>query len=112
MRSCTLARDGYLWTLQQTDNGIKFISGQPFVYQNAFKSIDPQTGRPTYNDDHKPITGKDISFCPSLWGGEDWPSESYSDQTHLLYIPANDNMCGADAGREEAAHRRTALAGS
>ena len=38
-------RDGYLWTLQQTDNGIKFISGQPFVYQNAFKSIDP-TDRP------------------------------------------------------------------
>ena len=94
-------RDGYLWTLQQTDNGIKFISGQPFVYQNAFKSLDPQTGRPTYNDDHKPITGKDVSFCPSLWGGEDWPSESYSDQTHLLYIPANDNMCGAMQGEKK-----------
>jgi alcohol dehydrogenase (cytochrome c) len=94
-------RDGYLWTLQQTDNGIKFISGQPFVYQNAFKSLDPQTGRPTYNDDHKPTTGKDVSFCPSLWGGEDWPSESYSDQTHLLYIPANDNMCGAMQGEKK-----------
>ena len=92
------ARDGYLWTLQQTDNGIKFISGKPFVYQNAFKSLDPQTGRPTYNDDHKPVSGKEVNFCPSLWGGEDWPSESYSDQTHLIYIPANDNMCGQMQG--------------
>ena len=50
------ARDGYLWTLQQTDNGIKFISGQPFVYQNAFKSIDPQTGRPTYDPEHTPVS--------------------------------------------------------
>jgi alcohol dehydrogenase (cytochrome c) len=95
------ARDGYLWKLQQTDNGIKFISGQPFVYQNAFKNIDPQTGRPTYDPEHTPITGKLISFCPSLWGGEDWPSESYSDQTHLLYIPANDNMCGQMQGEKK-----------
>ena len=41
------------------------------------------------------------AFCPSLWGGEDWPSESYSDQTHLLYIPANDNMCGAMQGEKK-----------
>ncbi len=95
------ARDGYLWTLQQTDNGIKFISGQPFVYQNAFKSLDPQTGRPTYDLDHKPVSGKEVSFCPSLWGGLDWPSESYSDQTQLLYIPANENMCGQMLGEKK-----------
>ncbi len=95
------ARDGYLWTLQQTDNGIKYISGQPFVYQNAFKSLDPQTGRPTYDPEHKPVSGKEVSFCPSLWGGLDWPSESYSDQTQLLYIPANDNMCGQMLGEKK-----------
>ena len=95
------ARDGYLWVLQQTDNGIKFISGKPFVYQNAFKSLDPQTGRPTYDMDHKPTAGKEVNFCPSLWGGDDWTSESYSDQTHLLYIPANDNMCGQMLGEKK-----------
>jgi alcohol dehydrogenase (cytochrome c) len=95
------ARDGYLWVLQQTDNGIKFVSGQPFVFQNAFKSIDPQTGRPTYDLDHKPTEGKEVSFFPSLWGGDDWTSESYSDQTHLLYIPANDNMCGQMVGEKK-----------
>ena len=94
-------RDGYLWLLQQTDNGIKFIYGKPFVYQNAFKSLDPQTGRPTYDPDHKPVTGKNVTFCPSLWGGDDWTSTSYSDQTHLLYIPSNDNMCGEMVGEKK-----------
>lgn len=92
------ARDGYLWVLQQTDSGIKFISGQPFVYQNVFKSLDPQTGRPTYDLAHKPVVGKTVDFCPSLWGGDDWVSSSYSDQTHLVYIPANNNMCGTNEG--------------
>ena len=92
------ARDGYFWVLQQTDNGIKYINAWPFVYQNAFKSLDPQTGRPSYDPDHKPVVGKMVNFCPSLWGGDDWTSSSYSDQTHLVYIPANNNMCGENEG--------------
>ncbi len=92
------ARDGYFWVLQQTDDGIKYINAWPFVYQNAFKSLDPQTGRPSYDLDHKPVVGKTIDFCPSLWGGDDWTSSSYSDQTHLVYIPANNNMCGTNEG--------------
>jgi alcohol dehydrogenase (cytochrome c) len=91
-------RDGYLWVLQQNNNGIQFVWAKPFVEQNVFTSIDPETGRPIYNPAHKPVVGKTISFCPSLWGGDDWPSESYSDQTHLLYIPAINNMCGEMTG--------------
>jgi alcohol dehydrogenase (cytochrome c) len=91
-------RDGYLWVLQQTDHGIGFVWAKPFVYQNAFTSIDPKTGRPTYDLAHKPAVGKTVTFCPSLWGGTDWVSESYSDQTHLLYIPAQNNMCGEMTG--------------
>ena len=92
------ARDGYFWVLQQTDDGIKYINAWPFVYQNAFKSLDPQTGRPSYDLDHKPVVGKMVNFCPSLWGGDDWTSSSYSDQTDLVYIPANNNMCGENEG--------------
>ncbi len=94
-------RDGYLWLLGQTDKGIEFLAGKPFVYQNAFKSIDPQTGRPTYDPEHTPVTGKLITFCPSLWGGDDWPSSSYSDQTQLVYIPAQNYMCGEMDGRKD-----------
>jgi alcohol dehydrogenase (cytochrome c) len=92
------ARDGYLWLLQQTDKGISYIWGKPYVYQNVFTSLDPRTGRPSYDLAHKPVVGKLVSFCPSLWGGEDWTSASYSDQTHLLYIPAINNMCGEYKG--------------
>jgi alcohol dehydrogenase (cytochrome c) len=91
-------RDGYLWVLRQEANGIRFVWAKPFVEQNAFKSINPKTGRPTYDLAHKPALGKTISFCPSLWGGDDWPSESYSDQTRLVYIPAINNMCGQMTG--------------
>jgi alcohol dehydrogenase (cytochrome c) len=92
------ARDGYLWVLEQNNKGIQFVWAKPFVEQNAFKSIDPETGRPTYDPAHKPTLGKMVNFCPSLWGGDDWTSESYSDQTHLLYIPAINNMCGEMEG--------------
>ncbi len=95
-------RDGYLWVLKQMGEGqIGFVYGKPFVGQNAFTGIDAKTGRPTYDPEHKPITGKDVSFCPSLWGGKDWPSASYSPETHLVYIPANNNMCESLEGKKE-----------
>ena len=93
-------RDGYLWVLKQTDKGIDFVSGQPFVGQNAFKGLD-ETGRPIVDPEHKPTTGKDMSFCPSLWGGKDWPAASYSPQTKLIYIPANNNMCETLKGEKQ-----------
>jgi alcohol dehydrogenase (cytochrome c) len=92
-------RDGYLWVLKQTDKGIDFVSGQPFVGQNAFKGLD-ESGRPIVDPEHKPVTGKDMSFCPSLWGGKDWPSASYNPDTKLLYIPANNNMCETLKGQK------------
>ena len=93
-------RDGYLWTLERTPDGpINFIAGQPFVHQDVFKSLDPKTGRPSYNEDKIPGTGKKALFCPSLWGGKDWPNEAYNPKTKLLYIPANDNLCAELSGQ-------------
>ena len=93
-------RDGYLWVLKQTNSGIDFVSGQPFVGQNAFKGLD-ETGRPIVDPEHKPTTGKDLAFCPSLWGGKDWPAASYNPDTKLLYIPANNNMCESLKGEKQ-----------
>ena len=39
-------RNGYLWVLERQANGIGFVDAQPFVRQNVFVSIDPETGRP------------------------------------------------------------------
>src|SRR5262249_30027184 len=37
-----VARDGYLWQLERTNDKINFIAGQPYVRQNVFKSLDPK----------------------------------------------------------------------
>jgi alcohol dehydrogenase (cytochrome c) len=93
-----VARDGYLWQLERTNGKINFVTGQPYVRQNVFKSLDPKTGRPDIDEAHKPGTGKTAQFCPSLWGGKDWPPVAYSPQTRMLYIPANENLCAELTG--------------
>lgn len=88
-----VARDGYLWQLERTAGKINFITAQNFVSHNVFKGVEPNTGRPIVDPDHKPGTDKLATFCPSLWGGKDWPPAAYSPKTRLIYIPANENLC-------------------
>jgi len=95
-----VARDGYLWMLERGPDQIKFVSGKPYVKQNVFKGLDPETGRPDVDPAHKPETGKKAEFCPSLWGGKDWPPAAFSPKTRLVYIPANDNLCGTITGEK------------
>ena len=94
------ARNGYIWLLERASDAINFVDASPFVYQNVFTDIDRQTGRPTYDSERKPGTGRAATFCPSLWGGKDWPPEAYSPQTGYLYIPANENLCSELEGYE------------
>jgi alcohol dehydrogenase (cytochrome c) len=93
-------RNGYLWVLERKRDGIGFVDAKPFVAQNVFTRIDPITGRPEYDMTHKPAIGFRASFCPSLWGGKDWPPAAYSPQTGLLYVPANENLCSSMEGEE------------
>jgi alcohol dehydrogenase (cytochrome c) len=88
-----VARDGYLWQLERGPDRIGFVAAQPFVSHNVFKGVEPGTGRPIVDPAHKPATGKTVTFCPSLWGGKDWPPAAFSPKTRLLYIPANENLC-------------------
>ncbi len=87
-------RNGRIYWLDRDAKGnIKYDKSEPFVHNNAFKSIDPKTGRPTYNEDAKPATDKTATYCPSIWGGKDWQYEAYNPKTGMLYIPYNDNHC-------------------
>ena len=96
------ARDGYLWFLDRGNGGaIKFVEGKPFVYQNVFRSLAPVTGRPDVDPAHKPGTGKRAEFCPGTAGGKNWPPIAYSPQTRMIYVPANDNVCGGIIGQED-----------
>jgi alcohol dehydrogenase (cytochrome c) len=86
-------RNGYLWMLERGADGISFIAAKPYVKQNVFTSIDPVTGRPEYDMERKPGIDKPAIYCPSLWGGKDWPPAAYNPDTGYLYIPANENLC-------------------
>ena len=93
-------RNGYLWFLERGRDRIDFVDALPFVRQNVFTSLDPKTGRPSYDPERKPGIGKRVEFCPSHWGGKDWPPAAYSPKTGYLYIPANENLCGSMEGKE------------
>ncbi len=93
-------RNGYLWFLARQDNGIGFVDAQPYVKQDVFTALDTETGRPTYDESKKPRTDKGATFCPSHWGGKDWPPAAFSPRTRLLYIPANDNVCAYMKGEK------------
>ena len=95
-----VARDGYLWFLERTDGPIRFVEGKPYVKHNVFRSVDPKTGRPDVDPEHKPGTGKSTDFCPSHWGGKNWPPIAFSPRTRMVYIPANENLCATIVGRD------------
>jgi len=87
-------RNGYLWMLERQPTGkIGFIDAVPFVHNDVFTSIDKKTGRPSYDPAKTPGMAKAVTFCPSLWGGKDWPPEAWNPKTGLFYIPANNNLC-------------------
>jgi len=96
-----VARNGYIYFLDRTDGGrIGFVDGKAYVLQNVFRSLDPKTGRPDIDPAHKPGTGKEVPFCPTISGGKNWPPVAFSPDTRLVYIPANNNMCTTLAGQE------------
>ena len=70
------ARDGYLWMLERTADKINFVDGKPFVKQNVFTKLDPETGRPEIDPARKPGTGKRAEFCPcgAARIGRRWPT--------------------------------------
>ena len=95
-----VARDGYLWFLERSNGPIRYVEGKPYVNQNVFTSLDPETGRPEVDPARKPGTGKPADFCPNAHGGKNWPPIAFSPQTRMIYIPANNNLCGSSVGVE------------
>jgi alcohol dehydrogenase (cytochrome c) len=96
-----VARDGYLRFLQRSDGPVKFIEGKPFVKQNVFLRLDPETGRAIVDPARQPGTNKEATYCPSLWGGKNWPPIAFSPKTRMIYVPANENLCQTLSGQPE-----------
>ena len=92
-------RSGYLYFLERTSGKIKFVEGKPYVKQDIFKRLDPKTGRPEIDPDHKAAIGKVASFCPSWHGGKNWEPGAFNPKTRLVYIPTQENICAVMVAR-------------
>jgi alcohol dehydrogenase (cytochrome c) len=63
-----VARDGYVWFLDRAASTspvgrFGFVDSKPYVYSNVIRSVDPVTGRPDIDPEHKPGTGNRADFC-------------------------------------------------
>jgi quinohemoprotein ethanol dehydrogenase len=82
-------KNGFFYVLDRT-NG-KLISAKPFATVNWATGVDLATGRPIenpaarYTDPKQPFVA-----MPGPLGSHNWQPMSYSPQTGLVYIPAND----------------------
>jgi len=80
-------RNGFYYVLDRTDG--KFIAGVPFVKETWAKGLDAN-GRPILAPNQQPTLGTGTLVYPSITGGVDWTSPSYSPDTGLFYVSAHE----------------------
>ena len=80
-------RNGFYYVLDRT-NG-EFVAGAPFVKETWAKGLD-EKGRPILAPDMQPTLGEGTLVYPSITGGVDWTSPSYSPLTGLFYVSVHE----------------------
>lgn len=82
----TANRNGFYYVLDRTTG--KFLAGKPFVKQTWAKGLD-DNGKPMVLPGSEPTEEGNLVW-PSLAGGTNWHSPSYSPQTNLFYVAARE----------------------
>ena len=84
-------RNGFVYVMDRASGQV--LSATPFFPVNSIKRIDMTTGRPEYNPEKQPKTGRVVrQVCPASPGAKDWNPSAWSPRTGLLYIP-HINLC-------------------
>jgi len=82
-------KNGFFYVIDRT-NG-KLISAQPFVPVNWAKEIDLKTGRPVEDPASRFMNPKQPALvAPGPYGAHNWHPMSFSPQTGLVYLPAQE----------------------
>lgn len=82
-------KNGFFYVIDRATG--EFISGKNFVPVTWADGIDPETGRPNILDSAKYWeTGEVSLLSPSFLGGHNWHPMSYSPETGLVYLPAQE----------------------
>ena len=92
-------RNGYFY-VNDRETG-ELISANNFQPANWAEGIDMETGRPIENPSKRPKAGTTAeNVHPSFLGGKNWEPMSFSPETGLAYIPANDLTMDMSAEEE------------
>ena len=81
-------KNGFFYVIDRT-NG-EFISANNFVPINWATHVDPETGRPVENPDARYSGKSPFLQLPGPLGAHNWHPMSYSPDTGLVYIPAQE----------------------
>lgn len=82
-------KNGFFYVLDRLTG--ELISAEPFVHVTWASHVDQETGRPVVNPDAEYWkTGVPAMVMPSWMGGHNWHPMSYSVQTGLVYLPAQE----------------------
>lgn len=65
----------------------RYLWSRDLGLQNIIASIDPRTGRKSYDPKQIPEFGKPKPTCPSTIGNRNWMTSGYDPASHLLYVP-------------------------
>jgi PQQ-dependent dehydrogenase (methanol/ethanol family) len=84
-------RNGFVYVMDRATGQV--LSATPYAPVNAITHIDLKSGRPAYNPDKQPRTGRVVrQVCPASPGAKDFNPSAYSPRTGLVYIP-HINLC-------------------
>jgi len=80
-------KNGFFYVIDRLTG--EFISAEPYVPVNWATHVDKETGRPVETANARYQDGPQLAF-PSPHGGHNWHPMSYSPQTGLVYVPAQE----------------------
>ncbi|MET0292223.1 MAG: PQQ-dependent dehydrogenase, methanol/ethanol family [Steroidobacteraceae bacterium] len=93
-------KNGFFYVLDAKAGTL--LSAEAFATVNWASGIDLKTGRPIENPAARyEETGKGFTIAPGPGGAHSWHPWSYSPDTGLVYIPAQDSVFGYVAEKEE-----------
>lgn len=81
-------KNGFFYVLNRATG--EFISAEKYTTVSWASHVDPDTGRPVEDPDARYTDGEPVLVWPHALGGHNWHPMSFSPQTGLVYIPAQE----------------------
>jgi quinohemoprotein ethanol dehydrogenase len=80
-------KNGFFYVIDRISG--ELISAEPYVHVTWATHIDKETGRPVETENARYENGPELAF-PAPYGGHNWHPMSFSPETGLVYVPAQE----------------------